>query len=166
MTSWTLHRSGSQSERFPSRRAKGHTGNRGQAPPTAQYKRNILASPAPTVYKPLRGGNPWLPSRQMSEREDPRPTSLRSVEPQRLHADDGDGTARVRAALDVVQSKLHAAAGFDGILTWLHQAERLVAATSDNELERTRRDIRELIEKLLTINAKVQTVVRLKRLLS
>lgn len=125
----------------------------------------------------------------MPEREDPRPTALRPVEPLRPHADDADeaararrtaldvvaskfqaddadGTARVRAALESVESKLHAAAGFDGILAWLHQAERLVAATSDDELERTRRDIRELIEKLLTLNAKVQTVVRLKRLIS
>jgi len=101
----------------------------------------------------------------MTEREDLKLTALRSVDPARPQADEGDGTARVRAALASVESKLHAAAGFDGILAWLHQAERLVAATSDDELERTRRDIRALIEKLLTLNAKVQTVVRLKRLL-
>ena len=67
--------------------------------------------------------------------------------------------------LDVVDAKLNAAEGFDGIINWLHQAERLVAATSEDEIERTRRGIRELIEKLLSLNAEVQTIARLKRLL-
>lgn len=101
----------------------------------------------------------------MSDHEDARPISLRAVEPSGQQADEVEPTSRVRAALDVVDAKLHAAAGFDGIIAWMLQAERLVAATSDDEIERTRRDIRELIEKLLSLNAEVQTVTRLKRLL-
>lgn len=101
----------------------------------------------------------------MPDREDLRPTTLRTVDPLRPQTDEGDATLRVRAAVDAVNAKLHGPGGFDGIIAWLHQAERIVAATSDDELERTRRDIREVIEKLLALNAEVQTVARLKRLL-
>lgn len=101
----------------------------------------------------------------MPDREDVRPIALRPVELIRTQSDDGEPTFRLRAALDVVDAKLNAAEGFDGIIAWLHEAERLVAATSDDEIERTRRGIRELIEKLLALNAEVQTVARLKRLL-
>ena len=101
----------------------------------------------------------------MADHEDVRPTALRPVELLRPAAEGIEPTSRLRTALDVVDAKLTAAEGFDGIITWLHQAERLVAATSDDEIERTRRGIRELIEKLLSLNAEVQTVARLKRLL-
>lgn len=124
-----------------------------------------LASRAPTVYKLEEGGR-VTPSRRcsMPDREDVRPTALRPVELVRP-SDVAEPTSRLRSALDVVDAKLNAAEGFDGIIGWVRQAERLVAATSDDEIERTRRGIRELIEKLLSLNADVQTIVRLKRLL-
>ena len=101
----------------------------------------------------------------MPDREDTRPIALRPVEAHRSQPEDGEPTTRLRAALNVVNAKLTATEGFDGIIAWVQQAERLVAGTSEDEIERTRRGIRELIEKLLALNAEVQTVARLKRML-
>ena len=99
-----------------------------------------------------------------SERDESRPAALRPVE---LHRhEDHDAVARLRDALGVLESKLHGADGIDGIADWFRRAERIVQATSDDELERTRRDIRELIEKLLELNAQVQNIARLKHLLA
>ena len=101
----------------------------------------------------------------MPERDESRPAALRTVE---LHRPlvENDPTARLRDALGVLDAKLHAADGMGGVLGWLERAERIVAATSDEELERTRREIRELIEKLLDLNAQIQNIARLKHLLS
>lgn len=52
------------------------------------------------------------------------------------------------------------------MIGWLHEAEDLLQATSGAELDRTRNEIRELIDELLELNAKVQNVVRLKQLFS
>jgi len=101
----------------------------------------------------------------MPDREDTRPIALRPVESHRPQSEDGEPTSRLRAALNVVNAKLPATEGFDGIIAWVQQAERLVADTSEDEIERTRRGIRELIEKLLALNAEVQTIARLKRML-
>jgi hypothetical protein len=100
----------------------------------------------------------------MSERDDPRPSALRAVESPRQQSTETDTTLAARSALDVIDHRLHAVSGFDGILDWLRKTERIVAATSDAELARTRRDIRELIDRLLEVNANVQTIARLKRI--
>ena len=101
----------------------------------------------------------------MSERDESRPVALRTVELHRSHGDN-DPTARLRDALGLLDAKLRSAEGVDGIVSWLRRAERIVAATSGEEIERTRREIRELIEKLLALNAQIQSIARLKQLLS
>jgi hypothetical protein len=101
----------------------------------------------------------------MPERDESLPAVLRAVELHRSRAED-DATARLRDALGNLDGKLHTVEGVDGIVAWLKRAEQIVTATSDEELERTRREIRELIEKLLELNAQVQSVARLKHLLS
>jgi hypothetical protein len=101
----------------------------------------------------------------MPERDESRPPILRPVELHRPH-DDGDPTASLRDALATLDSKLHATDGLEGIAEWLRQAERLIAATSLERIEATRRDIRELIDELLELNAKIQNIARLKHLLS
>jgi hypothetical protein len=101
----------------------------------------------------------------MSERDESRPVALRPVELLRPHG-DLDPTARLRDTLGVLDAKLRGAEGVDGVVTWLRRAERIVAAISSEEVERTRREIRELIEKLLALNAQVQSIARLKQLLS
>ncbi len=100
-----------------------------------------------------------------SERDESRPTSLRAVElhPQR---GDHDGIARLRDALAVLDSKLDGMDGIDGIAEWFRRAESIVRGTSEEEIGRTRKDIRELIEKLLELNAQVQNIARLKHLLA
>jgi hypothetical protein len=100
----------------------------------------------------------------MPERDESRPAAVRPIELHRPSADDA--TARLREALGVLDSKLPSANGVDGIVEWLRRTERIVAATSDEEIEQTRREIRALIEKLLEINAQIQNIVRLKHLLS
>ena len=82
----------------------------------------------------------------------------------RAHEDEP--TARLRDALSALDAKLHASDGFEGVSTVLREAERIVGATSDEEIERTRAEIRELIDRLLEINAEVQNVARLKRYLA
>jgi hypothetical protein len=98
------------------------------------------------------------------ERDESFRPALRPVDPHRQQQEH-DAIARLRAALAVLDSKLHGAHGVDGIADWFRRAERIVQVTSDEELERTRKDIRELIEKLLELNAQVQNIARLKHLL-
>ena len=98
------------------------------------------------------------------ERDESLRPTLRQVDFHRQN-DEHDAIARLRDALSVLESKLQGAAGIDGIADWFRRAERIVAVTSDEELERTRKDIRELIEKLLELNAQVQNIARLKHLL-
>jgi hypothetical protein len=100
----------------------------------------------------------------MAERDESRRSALRPVEIHRVH--DDEPTTRLRDALAVLDAKLHASDGFDGIAGWLRRAEQIVGATSGEEIEETRREIRELIDRLLEINADVQNVARLKRFLS
>jgi hypothetical protein len=101
----------------------------------------------------------------MTERDESRPAALRAVELQRPSVEN-DPTIRLRDALALLDAKLRAADGVDGVLGWLRRAEQVVAATSHEELERTRREIRDLIEKLLDLNAQIQNIARLKHLLS
>ena len=100
----------------------------------------------------------------MPERDQSRP-AIRTVDLPRPPVEN-DPTARLRDSWGLLDAKLHAADGVDGVVGWLKRAERIVAATSDEELERTRREIRELIEKLLDLNAQIQNIARLKHLLS
>ena len=98
------------------------------------------------------------------ERDESFRPALRPVE---LHRQDDEhqAIARLRDALSVLDSKLQGTDGVDGNAQWFRRAERLVQVTSDEELERTRKDIRELIEKLLELNAQIQSIARLKHLL-
>jgi hypothetical protein len=87
-----------------------------------------------------------------------------------------DAEAAVRSTSELEASPLAADAttagvadaveGFDRIGKWMDQMEEIVAGISVTGVEKTRGDIRELIEKLLRINAELQNVARLKKLLS
>jgi len=69
-------------------------------------------------------------------------------------------------AVSALESKLNSGAGIDGLAAWLRDVEATVTALEDSELDRTRDDIRGVIDRLLGINAEIQNVVRLKKLLS
>jgi len=89
-------------------------------------------------------------------------------------ARDGEVAARPASGLDASSLASDASAagvvdtveGFDRIGRWMDQMEEIVAGISVTGVEKTRSDIRELIEKLLRINAELQNVARLKKLLS
>ena len=98
----------------------------------------------------------------MPDREESKRTALRAVSAAR-GADD-DATAALRDALSALESKLAAAGGVLRVADWLRRTERLVDGVSDAQIERTRREIRELIDHLLEVNAQVQMLVRLKRM--
>jgi hypothetical protein len=52
------------------------------------------------------------------------------------------------------------------LATWLREVEQMVSAIEAREIGDTRNEIREVIDKLLQINAEVQNLLRLKKLLS
>lgn len=84
---------------------------------------------------------------------------------------DGEAEARPTRGLEASPlapdgSAAGAVEGFDRIGRWMEQMEEIVAGISVSGVEKTRSDIRELIEKLLRINAELQNVARLKKLLS
>ena len=105
----------------------------------------------------------------MPDRDDSRPVPLRAVgdpEAARTRVPADDPVAQLGSTIDALESKLQSAEGLGGMIGWLHEAEDLLQATSGAELDRTRNEIRELIDELLELNAKVQNVVRLKQLFS
>jgi len=79
---------------------------------------------------------------------------------------DSDPTAGARRAIAEVGSKLRFSDGLDGITEWMDSVSAIVDGLSGEELDRTRAEIRSLIEQLLELNAQVQNLVRLKQLLS
>ena len=99
----------------------------------------------------------------MPDREESRRTSLRAVAA--ASGDHDDTTAALREALGALESKLAGAGGISRVADWLRRTERVLEGVSDAQIERTRREIRELIDHLLELNAQVQTLVRLKRML-
>jgi hypothetical protein len=68
--------------------------------------------------------------------------------------------------LSALESKLESAEGVSGLATWLREVEEMVSAIKAQEIGDTRNEIREVIDKLLQINAEVQNLLRLKKLLS
>ena len=98
----------------------------------------------------------------MPDREESKRTALRAVSAAR--GADGDATAALREALSTLESKLATAGGVSRVADWLRRTERVVEGVSDAQIERSRREIRELIDHLLELNAQVQTLVRLKRM--
>jgi hypothetical protein len=98
----------------------------------------------------------------MPDREESRRTALRAVAAARSENDDT--TVALREALGALESKLATAGGVTRVAEWLRRTERLLEGVSDAQIERTRREIRELIDHLLELNAQIQTLVRLKRM--
>lgn len=84
-------------------------------------------------------------------------------------AADGAGSTAdglVSGDLSALESKLASAEGVSGLATWLREVEQMVSAIEAREIGDTRNEIRAVIDKLLEINAEVQNLLRLKKLLS
>ena len=77
-----------------------------------------------------------------------------------------DPVADLRRELATVESKVQFADGIDGIVKRMRDVSSIIERVSDSEIERTREKIRALIDELLELNVQVQSLVRLKRLLS
>ena len=77
-------------------------------------------------------------------------------------------TAALREALDVLEAKLggDGTLGLEGLEGWLGDVDALVARIRSQELEGTREEIRALVDRLLDLNAQIQMLGRMKRLLS
>jgi hypothetical protein len=78
----------------------------------------------------------------------------------------GDVIDELEDAVTSLEAKLASGEGIDGLAGWLREVEAAVTALNDAELDTTRDDLRSLIDRLLGINAEIQNVVRLKKLLS
>ncbi len=101
----------------------------------------------------------------MPSRDDDKPLqSLAAASDGDRHADES--TARLRQSLEAIESKLQRPDGWQGLANWLDEVEEALTAIDDSSLEKTRGDIRRLIDELLELNAHVQNVLRLKQLLS
>jgi hypothetical protein len=79
------------------------------------------------------------------------------------HDDAVDG---LESAIATLETKLGGNDGIDGLAAWLRNVEETISALRDSDLEHTRDDIRTVIDQLLGVNAEIQDVVRLKKLLS
>lgn len=120
-----------------------------------------LVRRAPSVYK-ARGRAP-----PVSEKDSPfqRPSvDARSAVTE--HAESPDAVADLESSLSLLDEKLGSNAGVEGLAVWLREIEETIAALEDGGLDRARGDIRTVIDDLLGINAELQNVVRLKKLLS
>jgi hypothetical protein len=81
--------------------------------------------------------------------------------------DDADESLeKLEDAIASLEAKLASGAGIDGLANWLREVEATVTALEDSGLDQTRDEIRGVINRLLGINAEIQNVVRLKKLLS
>ncbi len=78
----------------------------------------------------------------------------------------GDPTLALRRSLEAIDAKLQRPDGWEGLSAWLDEVESILKAVDLEEIEKTRSDIRDVIDDLLEINAHVQNVLRLKQLLS
>ncbi len=78
----------------------------------------------------------------------------------------GDPTVALRRSLEAIDAKLQRPDGWEGLSAWLDDVESALKAVDLDELEKTRSDIRDVIDELLEINAHVQNVLRLKQLFS
>jgi hypothetical protein len=91
--------------------------------------------------------------------------SLDQAQPSETERDE-DGVDGLESAVAALESKLDSGAGIDGLAAWLREVEATLKALEDSDLDTTRDDIRGVIDRLLGINAEIQNVVRLKKLLS
>ena len=80
--------------------------------------------------------------------------------------DPADAQEALRRDLEALETKLQTADGISGLADWLGEVEAVIGAIPDRDLDGTRGEIREVIDKLLQINAEVQNLVRLKKLLA
>jgi hypothetical protein len=81
-------------------------------------------------------------------------------------AHDDPAVEQLDRALVSLEAKLGGQDGIEGLAQWLREVEATVAALRDADLDRTRDDIRSVIDRLLSVNAEIQDIVRLKKLLS
>jgi hypothetical protein len=85
-------------------------------------------------------------------------------------AEDVGSTAAARripaGEFAALGTKLESAQGVSELADWLREVEQIVSAIEGTQVGETRSEIREVINKLLQINAEVQNVLRLKKLLS
>ncbi|RMD84289.1 MAG: hypothetical protein D6815_04535 [Candidatus Dadabacteria bacterium] len=77
-----------------------------------------------------------------------------------------DPAATLRRSLEELEAKLGRPDGWEGLSAWLDQVEQALAAIDTARIDATRSEIRLLIDELLDLNARVQNLLRLKRLLS
>lgn len=104
------------------------------------------------TLRALRGGD------DVDQGEAPVPASERGLQ--------GDAIDELEDAVTSLEAKLASGEGIDGLAGWLREVEATVTALKDAELDRPRDDIRSVIDRLLGINAEIQNIVRLKKLLS
>lgn len=120
------------------------------------------------TLRALRGGDEAdSADEDQSERHaGPEPAeSLVQTQPSEAKRDE-DSVDGLENAVAALESKLNSGAGIDGLADWLREVEATLKALEDSDLDTTRDDIRGVIDRLLGINAEIQNVVRLKKLLS
>jgi len=92
----------------------------------------------------------------MRDSDDPRPSA-------------DDATASLAALVRAID-ELEAAAGFrdgiHGLTEWLERVSAAIDSIPVDDVAGTREEVGALIERLLDLNARIQGLVRLKRLLS
>ncbi len=81
-------------------------------------------------------------------------------------ATEEDPCEDLREALTVLESKLQSAEGPTDLAQWLREVETAVAALPGRQVSHTCDEIKELIHHLLSLNAQVQNLMRLKQLLA
>ncbi len=118
------------------------------------------------TLRALRGGDS---ADTVDEVEAPVPADDARVDDAKAdqHPQQGVGAvAELEDAIASLEDKLSSGAGIDGLAHWLREVESAVTALENSGLDQTRDDIRSVIDRLLGINAEIQNVVRLKKLLS
>jgi len=99
-----------------------------------------------------------------SDSNNPDPPNVLRLET--TSAEEEDPTKDLRAALELLESKLEAADGVSGLSEWLRDVEVAITAIPNQQVSRTCDDIKALIHHLLSLNAQIQNLMRLKRLLA
>ena len=86
----------------------------------------------------------------------------------RLGADStaADLTAGLEQALGALESKMQSSEGLESLAAWLHEVDEAIASIERSDLDRTCEEIKSLIDQLLGINAHIQNLKRLKKLLA
>lgn len=99
-----------------------------------------------------------------SDGDKPDPPKLLRLETGQAGEEDPSGD--LAEALELLQAKLQSPDGVGELAEWLGEVESAVTAIPGIAVSQTCDEIKELIHQLLSLNAQVQNLMRLKRLLS